>query len=177
MGALTPCHRAVGRPSFPGRRAALCGLAALAGCARGAAIEEHALRDGIDVRLDGEGQTWRASLLLPGRGGRTTEIALGREVRVPLGAEVRFALASRDYICDFSLPELGARDFAAPGVPGALRVRPPRAGKYMLRGDEMCGLPHGEQAIGWFVVEEHATWKAWLTAKVRAAGRETRTKP
>lgn len=169
-----PCHRAAGRRSFRGRRAALCGLAAIAGCAGGPAIEEHALRDGVDVRLDGEGQTWRASLLLPTAGGRTLEIALGREVHVPLGADVRFALASRDYICDFSLPELGARDFAAPGVPGALRVRPPRAGRYLLRGDEMCGLPHGEQAVGWLVVEDHATWRAWLTAKVRAARSEGR---
>src|SRR5262245_44835145 len=151
MGAA-PWHRAAGGRWVAAGRAALCGLAALAGCARGPTIEEHALRDGVDLRLDGEGRTWHATLLLPGHGGRTTELPLGREVHVPLGAEVRFALASRDYICDFALPELGARDFAAPELPGSLRVRPTQVGRYLLRGDEMCGLPHGELAVGWLIV-------------------------
>ncbi|HVV87115.1 MAG TPA: hypothetical protein VHE35_28945 [Kofleriaceae bacterium] len=175
MGVGLPCEGAAIRPITRGSWLALCGLAAAAGCTRAPSIEEHALRDGVDIRLDGEGQSWRASLLLPGRDGRTTEVPLGREVHVPLGAEVRFALASRDYICDFAIPDLGARDFAAPDLPGGFRVRPTQAGRYLLRGDEMCGLPHGDLAIGTLVVEDHATWKSWLVARVRAARRETRT--
>ena len=158
-----------------GLRLALCGLAGLAACARGAALDDRAIRDGLEVRLDGEGSTWRATLLRPtGRDGSVTEIALGREVHVPLGAEVRFTLTSRDFICDFALPQLGQRDFAAPGLPGQMRVRPERVGRYELRGDEMCGLPHGELALGWLVVENHRSWQAWLAA--RAAKRKVRTR-
>lgn len=145
---------------------ALCGIAGLAGCARATKVDDTAIRDGVEVRLDGEGQTWRATLRWPtGRDGRVAELRLGREVHVPLGAEVRFTLTSRDFICDFALPALGQRDFAAPGLPGQMRVRPERVGRYELRGDEMCGLPHGELARGWLVVEDHRSWKAWLAAR------------
>ena len=158
-----------------GLRLALCGIAGIAACARGAEVDDRAIRDGLDVRLDGEGSTWRATLLRPtGRDGRVTEIGLGREVHVPLGAEVRFALTSRDFICDFELPDLGQRDFAAPGLPGQMRVRPERVGRYQLRGDEMCGLPHGGLALGWLVVEDHRAWQAWLAA--RAANHQVRTR-
>lgn len=158
-------------------RLALGGLVALAGCGRTASIDDHAVRDGVDIRLEGEGSTWRASLLLPtGTAGRVLEVPVGREVHVPLGAEVRFALTSRDYICDFSLPELDARDFAAPELPGQLRVRPDHAGHYQLRGDELCGLPHGDQARGLLVVEDHGSWKSWVAARRRAAEREASTR-
>ena len=158
-----------------GLRLALCGIAGLAACARGAEVDDRAILDGVEVRLDGEGSTWRATLRWPtGRDGRVAEIPLGREVHVPLGAEVRFALTSRDFICDFALPALGQRDFAAPGLPGQMRVRPERVGRYELRGDEMCGLPHGELARGWLVVEDHRSWKAWLAA--RAANHQVRTR-
>jgi heme/copper-type cytochrome/quinol oxidase subunit 2 len=164
--------------------AIVIGSAAIAGCSGGAGARDRALEhaldravaDGLDVRLDGEGSTWRATLVLPAGAGKLGELPLGREVHAPLGAEVRFALASRDFICEFSLPELAARDFAAPELPGQLRVRPPHAGRYELRGDEMCGLPHGELARGVLVVEDHASWKAWVVARQRAAARETRAR-
>ena len=156
---------------------ALAGLVALVGCGHAAPVDDHAVQDGVDVRLDGEGSTWRASLLLPaGKAGAVLEVPVGREVHVPLGAEVRFALTSRDYICDFSLPELDARDFAAPELPGQLRVRPGHVGRYQLRGDELCGLPHGDQARGVLVVEDHGSWKSWVAARRRATEREASTR-
>ena len=44
------------------------------------------------------------------------QVATGREVHVPIGADVTLRLASRTYIADFALPQLGLRDFAAPDL-------------------------------------------------------------
>jgi heme/copper-type cytochrome/quinol oxidase subunit 2 len=75
---------------------------------------------------------------------------------------VRLALSSRDYISDFRLPELGLRDFAAPDLPSEFRFRADRAGRYLLRGDELCGLPHTDRTRGTLVVEDTAAYRAWV---------------
>jgi cytochrome c oxidase subunit II len=89
-------------------------------------------------------------------------VPTGREVHVPLGAEVRLTLTSRDYISDFTLPQLGLRDFAAPDLPSEFRFRADRAGRYDVRGDELCGRPHSERTRGVLVVEDAASFRAWI---------------
>jgi cytochrome c oxidase subunit 2 len=117
--------------------------------------------DVVDVRLVAQETSWHASYVIP-QAHRTNEVPTGREVHVPIGADVRLALSSRDYISDFRLPELGLRDFAAPDLPSELRFRADRAGRYEVRGDELCGLPHTDRTRGVLIVEDAASFRAWV---------------
>jgi len=117
--------------------------------------------DVVDVRLVAQDTSWHASYIVYQEQG-VTEVPTGREVHVPLGAEVRLALSSRDYISDFRLPELGLRDFAAPDLPSEFRFRAERPGRYSVRGDELCGLPHTDRARGTLVVEDSESFRAWV---------------
>ena len=141
-----------------------CGVAmivVLASCNRDITVRD----DTVDVRLMAQDTSWNAFYLMSGSGGRTAELPTGREVHIPVGANVRLQLASRDYISDFKLPELGLRDFAAPGLPSELRFRADRAGRYNVRGDELCGLPHTDKTRGWLVVEDPAAFHAWIRSR------------
>ena len=123
----------------------------------------------VDVRLVAEDTSWQASYLLPARHGAPTAVPTGREVHVPLGAEVRLALTSRDYISDFTLPQLGLRDFAAPELPSEFRFRADRAGRYDVRGDELCGRPHTERARGVLIVEDAPAFRAWIRKRTQGS--------
>ena len=117
--------------------------------------------DAVDVRLVAQDTSWHASYLIP-EGHGATELPTGREVHVPLGADVRLALTSRDYISDFTVPQLGLRDFAAPDLPSEFRFRADHAGRYDVRGDELCGRPHTDRTLGTLVVEDPASFRAWI---------------
>ena len=123
--------------------------------------------DAVEVRMVAHDTTWQATYLLD-RSHGVAEVPTGREVHVPVGAEVVLALASRDYISDFTLPALGLRDFAAPGLPSEFRFVAERPGRYALRGDELCGRPHDERSRGWLVVEDAASFRAWVDRRTRA---------
>src|SRR5262245_56702999 len=117
--------------------------------------------DSVSLRLVAQDTSWQASYLLPARRG-STELPTGREVHVPVGSDVRLVLTSRDYISDFKVPALGLRDFAAPDLPSELRFRADRPGRYDLRGDELCGLPHTDRTRGTLIVEDTASYRAWV---------------
>lgn len=117
--------------------------------------------DAVSVRLVAQDTSWQASYLLQARHG-STEWPTGREVHVPVGSDVRLVLTSRDYISDFTVPALGLRDFAAPDLPSELRFRADRPGRYDLRGDELCGLPHTDRTRGTLIVEDTASYRAWV---------------
>lgn len=141
----------------------LASMLAAGGCDAGRAVAV----DAVEVQLVAEDTSWHASYLVPGASGRATEVPTGREVHVPLGAAVRLALTSRDYISDFTLPELGLRDFAAPDLPSDLRFRANRVGRFRVRGDELCGLPHTDRTRGWLVVEDATAFRAWIRERTR----------
>ena len=150
-----------------GQRAFLgaCGLASILGL--GGCDARPAVRvDAVDVRLVAQDTSWHASYLIHESHG-ATEVPTGREVHVPLGADVRLALTSRDYISDFRLPELGLRDFAAPDLPSEFRFRADRAGRYDVRGDELCGLPHTDKTRGTLIVEDSALFLAWIQMRTK----------
>lgn len=139
----------------------LC-AAACSGCGPDALVRD----DRVVVRVAAQDTSWSASYLLEGAdGGTEAVVPSGREVHVPLGAEVALELQSRDFICLFAMPGLKLRDFAAPGLPGALRFRAESKGSFELRGDELCGLPHTDKTRGRLVVEEPAAFRAWLKAR------------
>jgi heme/copper-type cytochrome/quinol oxidase subunit 2 len=121
----------------------------------------------LEVRMVAHDTTWHAAYLIPDARGTRAEVPTGREVHVPLGAQVTLELASRDYVSDFALPGLGLRDFAAPGLPSEFRFRATRLGRFLLRGDELCGRPHDERTRGLLVVEDPAAFRAWLLERSR----------
>ncbi len=123
-----------------------------------------AVRGPVQIRVLAEDRGWSASYL-PDGPDASAELPTGREVHVPVGAEVSLTLASRDYVALFAMPGLGLRDFAAPGVPGTFRFHPEQPGAYELRGDELCGLPHGEEARGKVIVEGASAYRAWLSSR------------
>jgi len=129
--------------------------------------------DAVDLRLVAQDTSWQASYVLHGAHG-STEVPTGREVHVPLGADVRLALASRDYISDFRLPALGLRDFAAPDLPSEFRFRADRTGRFDVRGDELCGRPHTDKTRGTLVVEDPASFRAWVQQLRREASNARR---
>lgn len=132
--------------------------------------DEAVPADEVEVRITAQETSWSASYLLAGHDGGRVELPSGREIHVPLGAAVELELKSRDYICLFAAPDLGLRDFAAPGLPGTFRFRAERKGSFELRSDELCGLPHTDKTRGRLVVEEPAAFRAWVHAR-RETGR------
>jgi cytochrome c oxidase subunit 2 len=126
--------------------------------------------DAVSVRLVSQDTSWRASYLILASQGEV-EVETGRDVHVPLGADVRLTLASRDYISDFQVPELGLRDFAAPGLPSEFHFRASRIGRYDLRGDELCGRPHTDRTRGTLTVEAPAAYQTWVRSRTRGRQR------
>ena len=143
-------------------------IATLPGCDGRKAIRA----DAVDVRLIAEDTTWRAAYVTPDVDGGREEVPTGREVHVPVGADVRLVLTSQTYISDFSFPALGMRDFAAPGLPSEFRFRAAHAGRYDLRGDELCGRPHTDRTRGWIVIEDVASYEAWVRRQQQRSARE-----
>ncbi len=123
--------------------------------------------DSVDVRLVAHDTTWGASYLIQKKDETVIEVPTAREVHVPVGTEVRLMLSSRDFISDFRLPELGLRDFAAPGLPSEFKFHAERPGRYLVRGDELCGLPHGDKTRGWLIVEDAAAFQTWIQKRIR----------
>ncbi len=122
--------------------------------------------DRVRVRVRAQDVAWRASYLVAS-GGREREIATGREIHLPLGAQVTLRLESRDYICIFAAPGVTLRDFASPGLPGEYSFRADHAGRVELRGDEMCGQPHGEETRGWLIIEDPQAFQRWVSQRSR----------
>lgn len=153
--------------AFPRRSPVIATLVLAAGltaCSRPPALRT----DTVEVRMVAHAAAWQASYVLAPQGnGAATEVPTGREVHVPIGAEVRFALTSLDYISDFTLPGLGLRDFCAPGLPSEIRFTADRAGRFALRGDQLCGLPHTDRSRGWLIVEDATAFRSWVERRAR----------
>jgi cytochrome c oxidase subunit 2 len=138
----------------------------VATCASGPAIP----LDAVSVLVQAQRTTWHASYFLARSQGQPIEVATGREIHIPIGASVTIALASGEYIADFAMPALGLHDFAAPGLPSELHFRASRAGRYDVRGAEICGLPHDDRSRGSLIIEDADAYRAWIRTRVRARG-------
>ena len=88
---------------------------------------------------------------------------------MPLGAGVHLALDSPDFISTFTVDDLDLRHFAAPDLPKQVTFFADRVGRHELRGDEMCGRPHTEQARGWLVIDRPADYQHWVRTRAREA--------
>lgn len=111
--------------------------------------------DAVTVRLSAHDTSWDSTVT-----SGEASLAAGHEVHVPLGADVQIALASREFVSIFSFPELGLRDFAAPGLPSSLKFHAGKQGTFTVEGDELCGRPHTD-AKGVIIVEDERAFRAW----------------
>ena len=138
-------------------------LLAVGGCASAVPVRT----DVVDVHMVAQDRGWRASYLVDDSERGSIEVPTGREVHVPLGAAVHLTLASDEYVSIFTVPDLDLRRFAAPRRPSTLTFFADRVGRYEVRGDEMCGLPHTDRARGWLVVEPADAFQAWMRRQIR----------
>lgn len=154
--------------SIEGLRLALglAALAALGGCGAGAGPPVPVAA--VELQILAQDTAWSASYALAGPDGAAL-VPTGREVHLPLGAEVELALSSREFICLFSMPGLGFRDFAAPGLPAKFHFHADKIGSYDFRSDELCGRPHTDKARGRFIVENPSAFRAWVHEQMRKA--------
>jgi len=148
------------------RMLACTGVAALV-CSAGCAGDLPVPVNAVSVELTAHRTDWNAAYLLPGRQGSENKVSTGREVHVPRGAAVTLVFSSRENISNFYAPDLGLREFAAPGLPGHFRFRADEAGRYELRAEELCGLPHPERLVGVVVVEPPEAFQAWVRGRAR----------
>jgi cytochrome c oxidase subunit 2 len=121
----------------------------------------------IDVQLLASNRSWQATYLLTNPSGETRQVPTGREVHVPLGASVRLRLASRDFVSDFTVPAYELQHFATPRLASDLYLLADRIGRYEVRGDELCGLPHTDRTRGWLVVESATAFQSWVRRRIR----------
>ena len=55
----------------------------------------------------------------------------------------------------------------APGLPGTFEFHATASGRFEVRADEMCGLPHPEQFVGAVVVESADAYRAWVRERMK----------
>ena len=149
-----------------GRRILASTVVALV-CSSGCTADLTVPVDAVSVELTAHRTDWNATYLLPGRQGSENKVSTGREVHVPRGAYVTLIFSSREYISNFDAPDLGLREFAAPGLPGHFQFRANEARRYELRAEELCGLPHPERRLGAIVVEPPQEFQAWVRGRAR----------
>ena len=140
-------------------------LAAVDGCAGDVPVRT----DIVDVHMVAQARSWRASYVVADSDRGSIDVPTGREVHVPLGAGVHLTLASHEYVSTFTVPDLDIRRFAAPRRPSKLTFFADRVGRYEVRGEEMCGLPHTERARGWLIVEKPQLFQAWMREQISEA--------
>ena len=136
-------------------------------CSAGCAADLPVPLSAVSVELTAHRADWNAEYLLPGPRGSENRVSTGREVHVPRGAAVTLVFSSREYISNFFAPDLGLREFAAPGLPGHFRFRADEARRIELRADELCGLPHPERLVGAIVVESPQEYQSWVRGRAR----------
>lgn len=123
--------------------------------------------DLVQVEMTAHKADWKAAYQLANADGTVRAIDTGREVHVPIGSTVTLMMTSAEYIATFDAPGLGLRDFAAPGLPGTFEFHATASGRFEVRADEMCGLPHPEQFVGAVVVESADAYRAWVRERMK----------
>ena len=115
------------------------------GCA---AVHQQSRMDSIVIEVTGDDFNWY--FRYPGHDG-----VLGthddqhsvQNLFLPDNSRVNLKLKSNDYVYSLSLPELGMREVAVPGLDFELQFTTQDEGTLQLRGDQLCGFAH-ESLIG-----------------------------
>lgn len=114
-------------------------LAGAAGCATRPTVTEGPFR----AEVSGSNFVWSVRYAgADGRLGTADDVCGERELLLPEHARVELSLRSGDFIYLFSIPALGLREVAVPGLEFTLAFETGEASVFDFKGDELCGLPH-----------------------------------
>ena len=93
--------------------------------------------------------------------GQDNIVILGNEVHLPLGRPIKVLLRSHDVLHDFFVPPFRARMNIVPGQVSTFWFTPTQPGRYESLCAQLCGVGHPNMR-GFVVVEDEATFQAWL---------------
>jgi len=123
------------------------------------------------LAVEVEGRDFHWSYRFPGRDGRLgtpDDLRASGPLHLPVGADIELRLTSRDFVYQLELPHLGLKEIAIPERTFAMQFSTDREGRFELRGDEFCGLPH-ESLITELVIESQDEFHRWLDDAERAS--------
>ena len=111
------------------------------------------------IEITGRNYQWRVRS--PGADGvfnTADDLHSARDIYVPLDTTIILQLKSDDFVYLLSLPALGAKEIAVPGLDFKLTVRAENVGEFVLDTDQLCGIEHPEMK-GRFVVESRDVFR------------------
>jgi heme/copper-type cytochrome/quinol oxidase subunit 2 len=113
------------------------------------------------ILMTGRASRWWIRYAGPdGQFGTADDLAARDDLHVPAGFDMHLVLRSDDYVYVFSVPALGLKEVAVPGLDQSLTFRADRPETLALEVEPMCGLraDHDEH----LVVQNVAEFEAWL---------------
>lgn len=108
----------------------------------------------IAVEITGYDYSWQ--IKYPGPDGQLNtddDLTTQRFLYLPERSKVKIELNSRDFIYSFTIPEIGLREVAVPGLPMFAEFTTGGPASFDLLGDQFCGFSH-ENLIGRVYVED-----------------------
>ncbi len=86
--------------------------------------------------------------------------ASDRELRLPVGTRVELRFHSEDFVYFFTIPELGIRQIAVPGLVHTCVCESVEPAAYDLRVDPLCGFRfYHDELMGRVVIEKNARFQ------------------
>jgi cytochrome c oxidase subunit II len=122
-------------------------------------------RDALEVEVIGHQFWWEVRY--------DDQAITANEIHIPVGRDVRIIARTADVIHAIWVPELGGKVDTIPGKTNALTIRSDRAGEFVGKCAEYCGIQHALMEFR-VIAQEPAEFEAWLTRERRPAG-EPRT--
>ena len=96
--------------------------------------------------------------------GQDDILIASNEVHLPLGKPVLVLMRSHDVLHDFYVPPFRARMNTVPGQVSRFWFTPTVEGRYEALCAQLCGVGHPNMR-GFVVVEDEASFNAWLAAQ------------
>lgn len=90
------------------------------------------------------------------------DILFRNALHVPVGRTVYARLRSRDVVHSFSIPAFRVKQDVVPGITGAIKFIPNRAGRYEIACAQLCGMGHYRMGAR-VVAHAPEEWDTWLT--------------
>jgi cytochrome c oxidase subunit II len=89
------------------------------------------------------------------------DLVFRNALHIPVGRTVYARLRSRDVVHSFSIPAFRVKQDVVPGITGAIKFIPSRAGRYEIACSQLCGMGHYRMGAR---VTAHAPeeWDTWL---------------
>ena len=134
---------------------------------RASGVQRPLWQPPIKVLMQGRASRWWIFYAGPdGQIGTGDDLVARDNLHVPAGCDVHLQLRSDDYIYVFSVPALGLKEIAVPGLEHSLifHAGPPET--LAVQGDVMCGrrTDHDERLM----VQNPAEFESWLASVRRA---------